>query len=291
MVVPFRLVEFILCLNYEETKEFSSAVQSKPIGKNLGIIQIIEFFIYIANLRRLQHMTLSIRPEFLPWIKTADFIARTTGLRMEAVVHDLSDPLHSVIHVANGSVTDRHVGQGLRHLVVEMLTADDQNSDTLPVWWFRYKNKLIRCVTQLIRDSEGHVTGALCLNEDVTEELRIFESLKGRLPGVRIELPNEEGEIVGLADRSTRGEGGLMTKSVESVRDTVFRLIASLAAREDEPKLKKDPRSRRAFIRELDERGVFLVKGSIEYAAQLLGVAKVTVYSDLDALHRESRKK
>ena len=38
----------------------------------------------------------------------------------------------------------------------------------------------------------------------------------------------------------------------------------------------------------LDTRGVFLVKGALDYAAERLGVSKVTLYSDLDLLRRES---
>ena len=36
----------------------------------------------------------------------------------------------------------------------------------------------------------------------------------------------------------------------------------------------------------MQDRGVFLVKGALEYAADKLGISKVTVYSDLDALKR-----
>ena len=54
---------------------------------------------------------------------TADLIGRTAGSKTEVVLHDLADPLHSVVYVVNGTVTDRRVGQGLLHLVTEMLTA------------------------------------------------------------------------------------------------------------------------------------------------------------------------
>ena len=39
-------------------------------------------------------------------------------------------------------------------------------------------------------------------------------------------------------------------------------------------------------MRDLKERDVFLLKGSIEELARLLGLSKVTIYSDLDALRR-----
>ena len=42
------------------------------------------------------------------------------------------------------------------------------------------------------------------------------------------------------------------------------------------------------LVRFMDTRGVFLVKGALDYAAERLGVSKVTLYSDLDLLRRES---
>ena len=42
-------------------------------------------------------------------------------------------------------------------------------------------------------------------------------------------------------------------------------------------------------IRFMDEKGVFLVKGSIDQVAEKLGVSTVTVYSDLDVI-RGKRK-
>ena len=44
---------------------------------------------------------------------------------------------------------------------------------------------------------------------------------------------------------------------------------------------------RRRFVEMLNDREVFLVKGSVEYAADVIGVSKVTIYSDLDAVRRK----
>ena len=108
-----------------------------------------------------------------PWRMTADLVALVGGTQTEVVLHDLSDPLHSVVYVVNGHVTNRKIGQGVRHLVEEMLLRGEhpEKGDLLPVWWFRHKDedgneKLIRSVTMLIRGAEGKLAGALCVNQD-----------------------------------------------------------------------------------------------------------------------------
>lgn len=219
---------------------------------------------------------------------TADLIGRTAGGKTEVVLHDLGDPLHSVVYVVNGTVTDRRVGQGLRHLVTEMLTAQARGTDLLPAWWYRYQTKLIRCTTQLLRDETGKLVGALCVNEDVTTELAEFNVLKAKLPGlktVEIPVPAENGIL--WAEESISSADGKPTAVRENVRETVFKLITALAKEEGFTEREVSREERRRFVEMLNDREVFLVKGSVEYAADVIGVSKVTIYSDLDAVRRK----
>lgn len=225
------------------------------------------------------------------WREAADLIAQSAGPSVEVVLHDLSDPVHSVVYVVNGTVTERQVGQGLRHLVLEMLEAEARGTDLLPLWWFWWKEKLIRCTTRLIRNAEGILIGALCVNEDVSESLNTFKGLSRKLPGLRnltLTLP-EPGAI--LFDDAVKPQSLKPTATgKETVRDMAFKIVASLARERGLEGASLDRATRRNFVRELESRGVFLVKGSIEETASVLGVSKVTIYSDLDALREEEEK-
>ena len=57
-------------------------------------------------------------------------------------------------------------------------------------------------------------------------------------------------------------------------------LMDSILADCDAKALSRDERIRK--IRFMDEKGLFLMKGSVERAAEKLGVGKVTIYSYLD---------
>lgn len=237
------------------------------------------------------------------WRPVAELIARVAGPTCEVVLHDLSDPVHSVVHVVNGHVTRRAVGQGFRHLVVEMLRNEAQNKerDLLEPWWFHHGGKLIRSMTLLIRGESGELIGALCVNQDVTQASQTFDALKTLLPGlsrVQIDASAAGAEGVGPAPQDSGAMTPNQTQATtvpntprESVLQTVFRLIDGIA-REARPNGEVLTRSQRLNVLSyMDEREVFLVKGSIERAAQCLGISKVTVYSDLDALHRQENGK
>ena len=228
--------------------------------------------------------TRTIRPELAPWIRFADALARMQGPSTEIVLHDLTNLAHSVVYVVNGDITDRKVGQGVRHLVPEMLTSHE--GKPIGPWWFRYRTKLIRATTELIYDKAGEIIGALCVNEDVTGEERLFLSLEGRLPGLTMTDLKADGDTAGLIKPETSVKDAELSGKPDSVRKTVFRLISESAALLAFAEAKSYRDVRRRLVRGLKERDVFLLKGSIEELARLLGLSKVTIYSDLDALRR-----
>lgn len=228
--------------------------------------------------------TRTIRPELAPWIRLADALARMQGPSTEIVLHDLTNLADSVVYVVNGDITDRKVGQGVRHLVPEMLTSHE--GKPIGPWWFRYRTKLIRATTELIYDKAGEIIGALCVNEDVTGEERLFLSLEGRLPGLTMTDLKADGDTAGLIKPETSVKDAELSGKPDSVRKTVFRLISETAAQKAYAEAKTNRDVRRRLVRDLKERDVFLLKGSIEELARLLGLSKVTIYSDLDALRR-----
>ena len=44
-----------------------------------------------------------------------------------------------------------------------------------------------------------------------------------------------------------------------------------------------------ALIRFMDQKGLFLIKGTVEKVAKRMGISKVTVYSYLDEIKEEKR--
>lgn len=132
-----------------------------------------------------------------PYEDVMKLLAAFSGPNCEVVLHDLSDPVHSVVRVENGEVTGRAVGQGLRHLVPNLLRmsrTDDgalssESPNLLPVYWLRSRGRLIRALSLLIRDDAGEVIGVLCINQDVTN----VSAAAGQLQALLALLPARRG--------------------------------------------------------------------------------------------------
>jgi predicted transcriptional regulator YheO len=211
---------------------------------------------------------MSINNKYLEaFVPIADAIAETFGKRCEVVLHDLTRPQSSVAYTKNGHVTGRTIGQSFHHLFPTVLSSSKFNNDHLS----NYKTtsddgRVIKSSTALIRDDNGAVVGAFCVNFDVDDLLKSKFFIEELVAMDEAENLKEEKEIV------------------DSVWDVVTNLIKY--AVEDYPiqvqaMTKLDKLKIVAF---LNDKGLFLIKGAIDELALSLNVSKVTIYGYLDEL-------
>jgi len=210
-----------------------------------------------------------ILESFIPIAKST---AKMFGPNCEVVIHDLTNPQASVMFTVNNHVTGREVGQSFDHLVKTVLQSKDFKEDHLAGYTFTTEDKrTIRSSTSLIRDSKQKVIGAFCINFDV-EALNQMQHFMDTFfsPPVDVQenrTPSSEDEI-------------------ENVEEIVDQLIQQIIQNSVHPVMKRHEKVE--LIRFMDEKGIFLMKGSVEKVASLLGVSKVTVYSYLDDIKTKS---
>ncbi len=204
-----------------------------------------------------------IKKELQPYIPLAQMLVQTLGPDCEIVLHDLDDPAHSVVYVENPSVTGRKVGESFDQLVRQVILSDDLKESFVANYYFTAPNgKFIRSSSLLIKDEAGRLTGAMCINLDTTRLTQSLDFLQSLLPPA----PRKQ----------TAPEAG----QNEHVSVMIENLMDSILGGADAQSLSRDGRLEK--IRFMDEKGLFLMKGSIEKAAEKLGVGKVTIYSYLD---------
>ena len=208
----------------------------------------------------------NIRKELRPYLPVLHMLAETFGSDAEIILHDLRQPEHSVVDVVNASdvsVTGRKVGESFDHLVKQgLLTgeAKTEQKDYVANYYFTARNnKKIRSSSVILRKDAGEVEGAICINIDTTRLMRQIEYLQSFLPQPP-DAPEEE--------------------ETAPVQDMVTSLIERIIGAADPAAMSREEKI--AKIRFMEEKGIFLMKGSIEAVANRLGVTKVTVYSYLD---------
>ncbi len=71
------------------------------------------------------------------------------------------------------------------------------------------------------------------------------------------------------------------------MEEIVDQLIQQIIQNSVHPVMKRHEKIE--LIKFMDEKGIFLMKGSVEKVASMLGISKVTVYSYLDEIKNKSR--
>jgi predicted transcriptional regulator YheO len=219
-------------------------------------------------------MTKELSPILKHYIPIADLLVQTFGEDCEVVLHDLSTPQQSVVYVANNHVTGRKVGDSFHHLVSQAILAEKTDNGVIANYYFQHKNKLIRSSSLLIRDLDGRLVGALCINLDTTKLTEHLQWLGKMLPDLK-QAPTSLNKIP------------FATESIDpqtinrSVMDIVNNVIDSVINEVPQPHTREQ---RLEMIRFMETRGVFLVKGAIDRVSEKLGISKVTVYSYLDEI-------
>lgn len=220
-----------------------------------------------------------VKKELLPFIGVAKLISKAVGPDCEVIIHDLSMPQHSVVYVENNAVTGRKPGDSFGHLVQKAFELSGTD-DVFANYYYRKDNRLIRSSSLLIKDSDGKIIGALCINIDCTAQEAQIKNTMRLLPGY-----DNKGDF---RDAWPHTSASVEEDSVETSKMTVLGLVNHLidsAVKEslaDGEVLTREKRLE--ILRFLDSQHVFLMKGAMDRVAERLGVAKVTIYSDLDAL-------
>lgn len=215
----------------------------------------------------------------------ADMLAKTFGDQCEVVIHDLSTPQNSVVHAVNGHVTGRKEGQSFDHLIKQVLLNQNFANDYAANYYFHTEDgRLIKSSTVLLRDHGGKVVGALCINVDTTVLTAAASLISGLLPkpgGAEAWYENAAG--------STLEKENPMEEMPDHIMEIAEDLIDKIIGDREVEGLKRDEKI--ALIRFMDQKGLFLIKGTVEKVAKRMGISKVTVYSYLDEIKEEKAGK
>ena len=212
---------------------------------------------------------------YIPFAKT---ITKMFGPQCEVVIHDLAQPQSSVIFTINNHVTGREIGQSFDHLVKKVLLSDEFKDDHLSGYvWKTDDQRMIKSSTTLIRDNRQQVIGAFCINYDVN----VLHQMKAMLDTL---MPSNTPIEQILPENKSKQEA-----SIDNVEDIVDQLIQQIIVNSQHPFMKRHEKIE--IIRFMDEKGIFLMKGSVDKVAKRLEISKVTVYSYLDEIKKKTSDK
>ena len=212
----------------------------------------------------------SYRLEMLKQIASA--LAAQFGPNCEVVVHDLSaqNTEHPIVHIENGHVTGRRIGDGPSKIVMEyILHGDEDPKDQLAYLTRTPDGKILKSSTVYIRNSKGKVTAILSINYDISSLLMVNNAISGLISTPE---PAREERI------TTVNVNDLLDDMIEQSVALVGKPVA-LMNKDDKVKA----------IQFLSQHGAFLITKSGDKVANYFGISKYTLYSYIDTKQEEKQ--
>lgn len=209
---------------------------------------------------------IAMHPELEKLIPVADAITINFGESTEVVIHDFKNLESSIVYIS-GDVTHREIGAPATNLVLNGLK---NNIDKMEGYkTVTNDGKILRSTTIFIRDNQQQIIGCMCINYDITDYL----CCKAAMEKLTI-FPDE--------NSAAKNDGNEFFES--NVKSIIEKMIAEAIEVLNKPIEFMNKDEKMTFVKILDEKGVFLVKGAVDDLAEMLGVSKFTIYNWLEKL-------
>ncbi len=192
------------------------------------------------------------------------------GKDCEIVIHDLTRKSlgKSIVHVENGHVTNRKIGDGPSQIVLEALKKDPAKiQDRLGYLTRTADGRTLKSSTVFVRDDAGEkIPYIFSINYDITSLLYLQDAIHALIS----EEPKEESP-----GRQTAQPGKIHT----NVADILDDLIAQSVALVGKPASLMTKDEKVEAIQFLNNSGAFLITKSGDKVSQYFGISKYTLYS------------
>lgn len=205
------------------------------------------------------------------YIPMVDFIADVCGPRYEVVLHDVSKPDASVIAIRNNHITGRKIGSPMTDLALKILKQKDYITKNLITNYDGYgkDGKMFLSSTYFIKNIKNELIGMICVNNDISDIQELNQSYEEIMKRFNFREENKEdakyeenieNPLISIAN-------SIISKTIESIHIPPERMSV-------EEKVK--------IVHDLDEEGIFLMKGAVSDVAKQLKISENTVYRYLN---------
>ena len=177
-------------------------------------------------------------------------LAAQFGPSCEVLIHDLQGDINSsLVYIENGTITNRHVGDGPSHVVLDVLSHDDGSEGRFGYLTKTKDGRILKSSTMYIRDDTGRIAYLLGINQDITEFVLMHRLLDS--------LVNTGQEDAGSVEKITT-----------SVSELLGDLLLDVERIVGKPGPLMNKVERLKAITYLNEKGAFLISKSYEKIAE-----------------------
>ena len=212
-----------------------------------------------------------LQEEWSNYTRLIKMIAEQFGSRCEVILHDLTQSYdHTIVTIENGHITNRKVGDCGSNLGLQVLSGNKKEGDIYNYITQTRDGKILRSSTTYIRNGEGQVIGAICINYDITDLIMADNILR---------------DITMYSVSKNDVEQEVFASNVGEILDHLISMCQVMIGKPSSMMTKADKIKAIDFF---DKKGAFLITKAGERICEYLGISKFTLYSYLEMARAES---
>ena len=200
------------------------------------------------------------------YVKLVPFIAEVFGPGIEVLVHDVSNPEHSLIAICN-NVSGREVGAPLTDLARDIQQKGTYNNISYTTNYTGWNKKGYFLSSTYYIKNEGRLIGLLCINKDTSAVQEFHSSVQLLLEKFNLQGPKDENISENLNPPITN----LIQDRISEIISQTGVIPSRMTSRE---KIK--------IVHRLNKEGVLMLKGAVTEIATQLNISVPTVYRYLN---------
>lgn len=200
------------------------------------------------------------------FITIADFLGEVLGQNTEIILHDLTNYEHSIVHIINGHISNRKIGDPITDLVLEFMSTESKGNKQF-ICNYNSKTaegKLLYSSTYFVRDKKNIIVGALCLNSDYHDMKKSFSSLMSLFPN--------------YVDEKVLALNNIKENLNSNPQEVTENKIDEIINQFDVTPQRMTTEEKTEIISALSECGIFNIRGSVQEVASKLHMSEPSVY-------------
>ncbi|MDR1781989.1 MAG: PAS domain-containing protein [Bacilli bacterium] len=237
-----------------------------------------------------------MNPKLKPYCILVDFLDKMLGSNYEIVLHDLSINNGEIVKIANGEITGRKVGGSLTEYgkkCIENKIYLEKDYDLN----YHVKNKfdkIIRTCALFIKDDNNELEGLLVISFDDSKFLNLNESLLRLIHPKEVleerkKIENHNSEAIEVINES-------LNDVIISTINDIFIQDTNVDLKNESNEIRKElitymsTQTRYNIIKDLEEKGIFFIKGAVNEVANQLYCSVPSVYRYLTIVKEEKNE-
>lgn len=208
----------------------------------------------------------------------AEFLHRTLGSEYEIILHDFQDGDYSIAYLANGHISGRSLDNPLKDETFRFIADKTvyENDYIVSNKGVTSKGKVIRSSTLFIKDNNNELTGMLCINFDGSKYVNLAKRI---LQLTHMENASIESEYLHTFEFK---EG--IPSSISEVTESIVGDTLDFA---DIPIDRLNQEEKMSIVKQLNDKGIFMLKGAVSEVAEKLEVSEATLYRYIRAVSKD----